>query len=211
MVIICAAALAFYGIRSYRENAIYNQPGFAHGNGRLEATEVAIASKLSGRLDEVYVKEGDYVKKDDKLARMQLNVLKAELAQAQAQYAQALAQKAQSEAQVGVKQSQLTAAEATMKQKESSFDGAKKRFARAKELKSKNENVSSIKCVFTQTREVSVLANTVNKDGIYYFQRPGNMLLSFNDGDYIKMTDKWFEMNTAGKKNDNQGVIKPNA
>ena len=68
------------------------------------------------------------------------------------------------------------------------------------ELKSKNENVSSIKCVFTQTREVSVLANTVNKDGIYYFQRPGNMLLSFNDGDYIKMTDKWFEMNTAGKK-----------
>lgn len=68
------------------------------------------------------------------------------------------------------------------------------------ELKSKNENVSSIKCVFTQTREVSVLANTVSKDGIYYFQRPGNMLLSFNDGDYIKMTDKWFEMNTAGKK-----------
>ena len=67
-----------------------------------------------------------------------------------------------------------------------------------KELKSKNESVTSIKCLFTQTREVSVLANTVNKDGIYYFQRPGNMLLAFNDGDYIKMTDKWFEMNTGG-------------
>ena len=138
MLTLSAGALAFYGIKTYRHNAIYNQPGFAHGNGRLEATEVAIASKLSGRLDAVYVKEGDYVKKGDKLALMQLNVLKAELAQAQAKYSQAVAQKAQSEAQVSVKQSQLTAAQATMKQKESSFDGAKKRFARAAELKNKN-------------------------------------------------------------------------
>ena len=66
------------------------------------------------------------------------------------------------------------------------------------ELKSKNENVTSIKCSFTQTREVSVLANTVKKEGVYYFQRPGNMLLEFNNGDFIKMTEKWFEMNTAG-------------
>ncbi len=138
MLIICAGALAFYGIRSCRENAIYNQPGFAHGNGRLEATEVAIASKLSGRLDAVYVKEGDYVKKGDKLALMQLNVLEAELAQAKAKYSQAVAQKSQSEAQVMVKKSNLAAAEAAMKQKQSSFDGAKKRFERAKELKSKN-------------------------------------------------------------------------
>ena len=138
MLILCAGALAFYGIKSYRENAIYNQPGFAHGNGRLEATEVAIASKLSGRLDAVYVKEGDYVKKGDKLAQMQLNVLTAELAQAKAKYSQAVAQKAQTQAQVGVKQSELAAAEATLKQKFSSFDGAKKRFERAKELKKKN-------------------------------------------------------------------------
>ena len=138
MLILCAGALAFYGIKTYRENAIYNQPGFAHGNGRLEATEVAIASKLSGRLEEVYVKEGDYVKKGDKLALMQLNVLTAELAQAKAKFAQAEAQKAQSEAQTGVKQSELAAAQATLKQKQSSFDGAKKRFARAQELKKKN-------------------------------------------------------------------------
>ena len=138
MLILCAGALAFYGIKSYRENAIYNQPGFAHGNGRMEATEVAIASKLSGRLDAVYVKEGDYVKKGDKLAQMQLNVLKAELSQAKAKLLQAEAQKAQCKAQVGVKQSELTAAEATMKQKESSFAGAKKRFERATELKNKN-------------------------------------------------------------------------
>ena len=138
MLVICAAALAFYGVKSYRENAIYNQPGFAHGNGRLEATEVNVASKLSGRLENVFVDEGSYVKKGDKLALMQLNVLNAELAQAKAEYSQAQAQLAQSKAQVEVKKSELIAAQATMKQKQSSFDGAKKRFDRAVELKKNN-------------------------------------------------------------------------
>lgn len=65
------------------------------------------------------------------------------------------------------------------------------------ELKLKNESVSTIKCHFIQTREMSVLQNVVQKDGTFYFQRPGNMLLSFDDGDYIKMTEEWFEMKTG--------------
>lgn len=66
-----------------------------------------------------------------------------------------------------------------------------------RELKLKNESVSSIKCHFIQTRDISVLQNVVRKEGTFYFQRPGNMLLSFNDGDYIKMTEEWFEMKTG--------------
>lgn len=65
------------------------------------------------------------------------------------------------------------------------------------ELKLKNESVATIKCHFIQTREISVLQNVVQKDGTFYFQRPGNMLLSFDDGDYIKMTEEWFEMKTG--------------
>lgn len=65
------------------------------------------------------------------------------------------------------------------------------------ELKLKNESVATIKCHFIQTREISVLQNVVQKDGTFYFLRPGNMLLSFNDGDYIKMTEEWFEMKTG--------------
>ena len=65
------------------------------------------------------------------------------------------------------------------------------------ELKLKNESVSTIKCHFIQTKEMSVLQNVVQKDGTFYFQRPGNMLLSFDDGDYIKMTEEWFEMKTG--------------
>ena len=50
MLVICAAALAYYGIRTYINNAKYNQPGFAYGNGRLEATEVSISTKLAGKI-----------------------------------------------------------------------------------------------------------------------------------------------------------------
>lgn len=65
------------------------------------------------------------------------------------------------------------------------------------ELKLKNESVETIKCHFSQTREMSVLQNVVQEDGTFYFQRPGNMLLLFSDGDYIKMTEEWFEMKTG--------------
>lgn len=65
------------------------------------------------------------------------------------------------------------------------------------ELKSKNSNVTSIQCMFTQTREMAVLANTVKKSGEFYYMQPSNLLLSFRDGDYIKMTATMFEMKTG--------------
>lgn len=65
------------------------------------------------------------------------------------------------------------------------------------ELKLKNESVTSIKCHFVQTREMSVFQNVIQKEGTFFFQYPSNMLLSFNDGDYIKITEEWFEMKTG--------------
>lgn len=65
------------------------------------------------------------------------------------------------------------------------------------ELQSKNNEIVSIECKFTQIRKVSMLANSVSKDGVFYFTKPGNMLLLFNDGDHIKMTQEWFELKTA--------------
>lgn len=65
------------------------------------------------------------------------------------------------------------------------------------DLKSKNEDVTAIRCDFVQTREMSVLEMSVAKEGEFSFQRPGNMLLYFDDGDYIKMSETMFEMKTA--------------
>ena len=72
------------------------------------------------------------------------------------------------------------------------------------ELRSKNEQVTTIRSEFTQTREMAVLASKVSKRGTFYFAKPGNMLLAFVDGDYIKMTSEWFEMKNG------ESVVKTN-
>lgn len=59
--------------------------GFVKGNGRLEATEVDIATKSSGRLIEVLVKEGDFVQKNQLVAKMDTTALDAQLRQAESE------------------------------------------------------------------------------------------------------------------------------
>ena len=68
-------------------------------------------------------------------------------------------------------------------------------------LKANSDLISTIQCSFTQTRSVAVLAKDVIKSGKFYFAKPNNMLLAFNDGDHIKMTEEWFEMKTKGNTN----------
>lgn len=75
-------------------------------------------------------------------------------------------------------------------------DDVKRRFEQ--DLKSKNENVSTIECGFVYTRDVAVLAGEVRKQGNFRFSQPGNILIAFDDGDYIRITEEWFEMKTAG-------------
>ena len=124
LVVIAAAGLAFYGVRNYQENAIYRNPSFASGNGRLEATEVNVAAKLAGKIEKILVDEGDYVKKAQKLVQMQTNTLEAELAQ--------------NNAMVKVKEAELASAKAYVLQKESGFRNAESRYKREKTLLSKN-------------------------------------------------------------------------
>lgn len=70
---------------------LYNQDkkvipaGFASGNGRIEATEVDIATGMPGRLYDVLVKEGDTVKENQILANMDVSTLQAMLKQAEAE------------------------------------------------------------------------------------------------------------------------------
>ena len=57
-------------------------PGFAGGNGRLEATEVFVATKYAGRIAEVLFNEGDMVEAGQVVARMDTSALDAQLRQA---------------------------------------------------------------------------------------------------------------------------------
>ncbi|MBE0514168.1 MAG: efflux RND transporter periplasmic adaptor subunit [Sulfurimonas sp.] len=58
---------------------------FAFGNGRIESTQIDIASKIPGRLVEVYVNEGDIVKKGQMLAKLDSKELDANLRLSEAQ------------------------------------------------------------------------------------------------------------------------------
>ena len=132
--VIAVVALGWYGVKTYLANRIYNNPAFAHGNGRLEATEVDIATKIAERIAKINVDEGDLVKQGQILAEMQTNVLKAQLDQAKAHHAQAVAAEKSAKASIELKKSELASAKATVTQKKSYFDGAEKKYKRYKKL-----------------------------------------------------------------------------
>ena len=87
MIVLAAVVIGagFYFYKQSQRSELSNDPRFASGNGRLEATEVSIASKLAGRIEKIMVDEGDFITAGQQLALMQTNVLRAQLAQAEAQ------------------------------------------------------------------------------------------------------------------------------
>lgn len=96
--------------------------GLASGNGRLEATEVDVATKIAGRLAELGPHEGDMVEAGAVVARLDADDLRAQLREAEAKVAQA--RKAVDESQAGVRKSQTDVALAgkTLKRSESLVD-----------------------------------------------------------------------------------------
>ncbi|MFC4277793.1 HlyD family secretion protein [Achromobacter aloeverae] len=109
-------------------------PGFASGNGRIEATEVDVATKLGGRLEALYVNDGDFVTKGQTLARMQIDTLTAQRAEAMAQYQQTLNTVASIEAQVAARISDKVSADAVTVQREAELDAAQRRLTRSETL-----------------------------------------------------------------------------
>lgn len=85
--------------------------GLASGNGRIEATEVDVSTKLAGRLSEVRVREGDMVDNGATLALLDDRTLQAQLKAAQAELMRATQDKAYAEALVTQRRSELTLAQ----------------------------------------------------------------------------------------------------
>jgi len=110
--------------------------GFVQGNGRVEATEVDVATKLAGRVQEIWFDEGDFVTLGQPLAQMQITVLNAQRDEAQALSRQAVTTVASAEAQEAARSSEVVAAEAVVSQRESEAEVAQRRFLRTKSLMS---------------------------------------------------------------------------
>ncbi|AZD11226.1 HlyD family secretion protein [Pseudomonas chlororaphis] len=117
------ALLLIAGGFGYWKSTLDRLPeGLNMGNGRLEATEVQIASKTPGRLAEVLVDEGDTVSKDQLLARMDTRTLEAQRAQAEADVVRTRENLAAAEANVQLRQSELLLANQELKRSRELFN-----------------------------------------------------------------------------------------
>lgn len=131
-VVAILAVAGYFGLQSLQEDG--PGPGFASGNGRIEATEVDVAAKLAGRIEEIMVKEGDFVTQGQALARMQVTTLEAQLAEAQAVHQEATHAVAAAKAQIALRQSDVTAAQAVVLQRQAELDAANQRLRRSQSL-----------------------------------------------------------------------------
>jgi HlyD family secretion protein len=116
--------------------------GFISGNGRIEATEINVSAKLGGRIQDILVREGDFVKVGTPLVHMQIAVLTAQRDEARAMHQQAITSVATAKAHVAMRQSEVAAAQASIIQAESDLDAAERRLARSETLS--KEGASSL-------------------------------------------------------------------
>ncbi len=121
LYIIIAAVLVVGGIIAW---LIFSgpdlPPGFAAGNGRLEANQIYVASKYPGRVKDLLFDEGDMVEAGQIVARMDTSALDAQLQAAVAQIREAQDSRNVSLAQVQVKRA--------------AFNYAAKQYARSRQL-----------------------------------------------------------------------------
>ena len=105
--VLALAVLAGGAYYIYQHRPAGLPAGFASGNGRLEATEVDVATKIAGRLAELGPREGDWVEAGSVVGRLDADDLRAQLRAAEAQVVQA--QKAVDETRAGVRKSKADA------------------------------------------------------------------------------------------------------
>lgn len=111
-----------------------DETGLVKGNGRIEATEIDVATKIAGRVQEVLVNEGDFVTEGQVLARIESESLEAQLAEAQAQHRQAQTAVTSAEAAVAARESDKLAAEAVVLQRQAEWTAQKQRLERTERL-----------------------------------------------------------------------------
>lgn len=161
-------------------------PGFVMSNGRIEATQVDIATKVAARVTDVLVNEGDLVAAGQTVARMDVAALEAELHQAEAQRAQAGNAVETARAVVDQRASELHLATSTLKRSEElvarGFISAQKLDAdRAQMLAAKAALVAARSRVIEAESAVKAAAaavhriNTQLEDAVLIAPRPGRV------------------------------------
>ncbi|MDE4191726.1 HlyD family secretion protein [Phaeobacter gallaeciensis] len=107
-----AVLAAGAGLYYYTANGNGELPdGITSGNGRIEAVQVDISSRIAGRVATVEVKEGDLVETGQLVATIETRELEAQLSRAQAEYASVESQVAAAEAAIAQAEARLLLAD----------------------------------------------------------------------------------------------------
>ncbi|MGE0801037.1 MAG: HlyD family secretion protein [Lautropia sp.] len=132
LIVVALAAAGWYAWN--RLDAGPRNDAFIGSNGRIEATEVDVATKLAGRVSDILVEEGAFVRAGQVLATMQVQTLEAQLREAKAQRQQAINAVASSQAQVAMRQSDKAALLAQVRRADAELNAARRRLARSETL-----------------------------------------------------------------------------
>ena len=121
-IVVLVALIGIYALRPEPEIIM----------GEVDADEYRVANKVPGRIDTVFVKEGDFVMAGDTLAHINSPEVEAKLAQAEAARSAATAQS--SKAKNGARQQQIASAYEMWQKAEVGVDIAKKSYDRIQKL-----------------------------------------------------------------------------
>lgn len=135
IVALLVAVLAAGGYFAWQKLGRSNLPkGFASGNGRIEGTEIDIATKTPGRVRDILVREGDFISAGQVLAQMDTVQLQAQLRQAEAQLRRATIGIDTAKSLVVQRESEKKAATAVIGQRSAELDVAERRLQRSETL-----------------------------------------------------------------------------
>jgi HlyD family secretion protein len=133
------AVLAAGGYYAWQESYDGALPqGLASGNGRIEAVEIDVSAKSPGRIREIFVDEGDFVKAGDVLARMDTTQLEAQRRQAEAQLQRAKIGVDTANTLIVQREAERTAAAAVVTQRQAEHDAAERTLERSEQLAASN-------------------------------------------------------------------------
>ncbi|MEH2487554.1 HlyD family secretion protein [Bradyrhizobium sp. AZCC 2230] len=135
LAILIVAVLAAAGYFAWETLGRDNlPPGIASGNGRIEAVEIDIATKTPGRIQDILVREGDFVTAGQVLARMDTTQLRAQLRQAEAQLRRAIISVDTAKSLVAQREAERKSATAVIAQRNAELNTADRKLQRSEQL-----------------------------------------------------------------------------
>ncbi len=126
--VILAAIVVWLGFSFYTAH----KPKEVFIQGQIEATQYSISSKIAGRIEEVFVKKGDFIKENDLAYTIHSPELEAKIAQAKANYEGAKALRI--EADKGTRTQTIQSAKEVYEAAKSMADLAEKTYTRVQNL-----------------------------------------------------------------------------